>query len=167
VPHTTMLPHQDGAGPETQLHGLGDLATRETVEQPDRGLIVPAVEILLNAPGDHAAEQILGDDDLANGSNEQSEFQCPMRAKIGSAVVELTHRPPLEPMDGDEAAANEIERVFQGMLIGVRRLPRSQRPAARRSAREWRQAALAELREKRVRERSARIALQKLQAPAP
>jgi AAA domain (Cdc48 subfamily) len=32
VPQTTVLPHQDGAGPETQPRGLGDLATRETVE---------------------------------------------------------------------------------------------------------------------------------------
>jgi hypothetical protein len=90
-----------------------------------------------------------------------------MPAEIGSAAVELTRRAPLEPVEADAAAANEIERVFQGILIGVHRLPRSQRPAARRAAHEWRQAALAELREKRVRERSARIALQKLQAPAP
>jgi hypothetical protein len=59
----------------------------------------------------------------------------------------------VDPVDEEEAAACEIERQYQGMLLGVRRLPWSQRPAARRAARDWRQMMLAALREKRVRER--------------
>jgi hypothetical protein len=75
-----------------------------------------------------------------------------MRAGVGATMLEVTRRVPIEPADDDDAAANEIERRYQGMLIGVRLLPRSPRPAARRAAREWRQMMLAALREKRARE---------------
>lgn len=61
VPLTPVLPHQDGAGPELRFGGrLGDLAAGEPVKKSERGLVVSAVELLLDAPGDHAAQQIFG-----------------------------------------------------------------------------------------------------------
>jgi hypothetical protein len=77
-----------------------------------------------------------------------------MDAEARLAMIECTRRRP-DPVDEEEAAANEIEREYQGMLLGIRRLPWSRRPAARRAARDWRQMMLAALREKRQRERHA------------
>jgi hypothetical protein len=71
-------------------------------------------------------------------------------------MIECNRRIPDPVDDEEEATANEIEREYQGMLLGIRRLPRSRRPAARRAACDWRQMMLAALREKRVRERHAR-----------
>jgi hypothetical protein len=78
-----------------------------------------------------------------------------MHAEARLAMIECNRRIP-DPVDHEEeAAANEIEREYQGMLLGIRRLPWSRRPAARRAARDWRQMMLAALREKRQRERHA------------
>jgi hypothetical protein len=52
-----VLPHQDGAGPKLRLGGrLGDLAPNERIKEFEGGFVGPAVEFLLDAPGDHAAE---------------------------------------------------------------------------------------------------------------
>jgi hypothetical protein len=106
--------------------------------------------------------------DLAGKTDEQRQIQAyPIRPSASPAVVERLRGTLLDPVDDEEAAENEIEREYQGMLLGVRRLPRSQRPAARRAAREWRQMMLAALREKRRRERRAKRAQGQLQRPAP
>jgi hypothetical protein len=73
----------------------------------------------------------------------------------------------MEPVEDDDAARDEIERLFQAMLMGLRRLPRSARAAALSAAREWRQVALCALREERARKRKARFAALKRQTPAP
>jgi len=54
-----------------------------------------------------------------------------------------------------EAEELEIETTFRRKLAGLRRLRKSERPHALRAAREWRQSALRELRERRARERQA------------
>jgi hypothetical protein len=93
-----------------------------------------------------------------------------MCAEARLAKIECT-RHIGDPVDDEEAAANEIEREYQGRLLGIRRLPRSQRPAARRAAHEWRQMMLAALREKRLRERLSRYQalrqLRQTRLPAP
>jgi recombinational DNA repair ATPase RecF len=105
---------------------------------------------------------------LAQKADEQPQFQTfQVRARASFATIECTHRISLDPTDEEEAVANEIERQYQGMLAGISRLPRSQRPAARRAAREWRQMMLTALREKRKRDRQARFTFVKSQGPAP
>jgi hypothetical protein len=94
--------------------------------------------------------------DLASKSDEPPRFQIlTMRAESNLAMIECTRRIPLDPVDEEEATANETEREYQGKLLGICRLPRSRRPAARRAARDWRHMMLAALREKRLRERHA------------
>jgi hypothetical protein len=39
----------------------GSFAAREAVEQFQGGLVVPAIELFLDAPSDHAAQQIFGE----------------------------------------------------------------------------------------------------------
>jgi hypothetical protein len=70
-------------------------------------------------------------------------------------------------MEDDDAARIEIEAAFKARLKALRRLPRYQRPLALRAAREWRMSAIAELREKRMRERAARSMLWRQQQPPP
>jgi hypothetical protein len=55
--------------------------------------------------------------------------------------------------------------MFKFKLIGLRRLPRYQRPLALRAAREWRLLALKALREKRARDRHANYSLWRLARP--
>lgn len=73
---------------------------------------------------------------------------------------------PTEDTD-DEAFA--IEQEFGRRLAGLRRLPRRERAAALRAAREWRVLALKALRERKAGERYARyLAWQaQLQTPRP
>lgn len=61
----------------------------------------------------------------------------------------------------------EIEALFQRKLMGLRRLPKRERAAARQVAKEERQQALMGLREKRATERRARQALRRLRQPKP
>jgi hypothetical protein len=117
------------------------------------------------SPGTGAAAPA-SHDDLARKADEQIQH-VPIRAALRRAWLESTRRVASDPIDGDAAAANEIERQYQGMLAGIRQLPRSQRPAARRAAREWRHMMLAALRERRKRERLARLLLKKPRTPAP
>jgi hypothetical protein len=105
---------------------------------------------------------------LAGESSETPEFTTSGRGKINAAEMDGPRRPPMmEPVDEDDAARDEIERVFRAKLMGLRRLPRAQRAGALQAAREWRQAALAGLRADRARKRSARFAAWKQPMPAP
>jgi hypothetical protein len=65
----------------------------------------------------------------------------------------------LPPIEIDSLLGNdtpEIIAMFRRRLFGLRRLPRRERQAAIRAAREWLMLALKGLREKRERERRAR-----------
>jgi hypothetical protein len=62
VAHAAVLSHEHSAGLDSRAGiELCGLSTCQTVEQLDRGLVVPTVEPLLDAPRDHAAQQILGE----------------------------------------------------------------------------------------------------------
>jgi hypothetical protein len=52
-----------------------------------------------------------------------------------------------EPLDEGDAAEIEIETIFKRRIAGARLLPRRERAAARREAREWRRFPLKALRE--------------------
>ena len=67
-----------------------------------------------------------------------------------------------EPFDEGDAAEIEIETIFKRRIAGARLLPRRERAAARREARDWRRFALKALREKRRSERHARDMLRQL-----
>ena len=82
----------------------------------------------------------------ANHRQEPIEFKTPPQASNGL---------PFEQVDEEDAAQAEIEAMFRWKLISLRRLPRYQRAAALRAAREWRLLALLTLREKRARDRRA------------
>jgi len=95
-----------------------------------------------------------------------------VRPRFDPAVLlEVTRRnvpsAELDAMEEDEGAVLEIEAVFRRKLMGLRRLPRSERASALRAARDWRQSALKALREKRASERHARHMLRRLCSPAP
>jgi hypothetical protein len=71
------------------------------------------------------------------------------------------------PLDDHDSEEQEIEQMFRAKLMDLRRLPRHLRGAALRAAREWRLDALKALRDKRARERRARLAMAQGQQPAP
>jgi hypothetical protein len=107
----------------------------------------------------------------ASDSDLPFERQVPLRAFSQAAAVEITHHGapliPLEAMEEDGGEAAEIERMFKSRLKDLRRLPRSQRALALRIARECRQIALKELRERRARERHTRYMLWQMRLPPP
>jgi hypothetical protein len=108
---------------------------------------------------------------MANENEKSIKFRAPDRAVGSAAAIETTRRGSasvaFEPVEEDDAAAAEIEATFRLKLVGLRRLPRNQRPYALRAAREWRLLALKALREKRARDRHARHLFWQLQLPAP
>jgi hypothetical protein len=67
----------------------------------------------------------------------------------------------------DEGAQADIDAVFRRKLAAIRRLPKGDRPFARRAAMDERAAALLALRQKREIERRYRRFLRLLLAPAP
>jgi hypothetical protein len=85
------------------------------------------------------------------------------------AAIELTRQdfeaPESEAPDDDGAAG--IEAEFRRWIAGLRRLPRKERAAALRTAREWYLLALTALGEKRARERNARHMARRQQRPSP
>lgn len=91
--------------------------------------------------------------------------------KFGANVLsELTERTrSLREPDAVEGEAEEIEieTVFRRKIAGLRRLPKRERPSARKAARDWRIRALKALREQRARDRQARHILRQLLTPAP
>jgi hypothetical protein len=107
---------------------------------------------------------------LASENDRPIQIPSSLRA-LSPAAIEATRRGlpfiPFEPVEEGEAETLEIEATFRRRLSGLRRLPRHERSAALRAAREWRLFALKALREKRVRERIARYALWRQSLPAP
>ena len=96
----------------------------------------------------------------------------PVRFSFSSAAVtEVTrqdfHSAGLEAAEEGDGAEIEIETVFRQKLAGLRRLPRRDRPHVLTAAREWRQAALRALKEKRAIDRHERYQRRRLLAPAP
>jgi hypothetical protein len=74
----------------------------------------------------------------------------------------------VEPGGGDEEdGEGEIEMMFRARLSALRRLPRHEKAAALRAAREWRTGAMKALREKRAARRLARHRLWQAQQPMP
>ena len=105
---------------------------------------------------------LLSPDYLAKEKTERPTDQLPHRVsrKFGAAVLsELTERdralPESDAVEG-EAEEIEIETVFRRKIAGLRRLPKRDRPSARKAAQEWRIRALKALREQRARDRLAR-----------
>jgi hypothetical protein len=104
-------------------------------------------------------------------SSEEPSDRCVQFNFNSRAALEVTRRavllPEFDPVADDDAAATEINDLFRRRLMGLRRLPRYERPHALRTARELRRLALKALREKRAAERHARHRLRQLQTPAP
>jgi hypothetical protein len=72
----------------------------------------------------------------------------------GGAVSEDSDR-----IDDAEASEFDIDTIFKQKLSGLPLLPKKERAAARRAARDWRRQALMALREKRATARHARYML--------
>ena len=94
-----------------------------------------------------------------------------MRTEFTTTRIEFTRigsfpigPPPAE--DGD-AGETEIKAMFQGKLMALRRLPRHERAAALRAAREWLLLAMKALREKHARDRYGKYVQWRLQNPRP
>jgi hypothetical protein len=108
---------------------------------------------------------------LASENDQPIQIPSPLRALSSAAAVEATRRGlpflPFEPVEEGAAEALEIEATFRRRLGGLRRLPRHERSAALRAAREWRLFALKALREKRARERIGRYVLWRHSLPPP
>jgi hypothetical protein len=60
----------------------------------------------------------------------------------------------------------EIEHMYLRRLMGLRRLPKYERPAALRAARNWRRLAMRALRERQAAERHARRLARRSRAKA-
>jgi hypothetical protein len=73
----------------------------------------------------------------------------------------------LGSMEDDEASEFEIAAEFRRRLSGLRHLPRRQRAAALRAARDWRSLAVKGLRERRANKRHARYLFWRSQLPTP
>lgn len=104
--------------------------------------------------------------------DQPSQPVIPIRAEFRAAADIGANRcsilvPPFDDEDQDGGAEAEIEAMFRAKLMGLRRLPRYERPAALRAAWEWRQAALRALREKRARDRHGRYMLWRQQRLPP
>jgi len=105
----------------------------------------------------------------AKENNRQVEKRpVALRAKFGSAATNEVTRRAVRPIEFDEfddetsGAELEIATLYRRKLAGLRYLPRSERPHARRAVREWYRLALRAIREKRAVERHARRALRQL-----
>lgn len=72
-----------------------------------------------------------------------------------------------DPIDPDAGAELEIEAMFRSKLTALRQLPREQRAAASRAAREWLLLALKALAEKRRAGRLDKRMLRRLERPGP
>ena len=83
---------------------------------------------------------------------------------------ELARRGPafplFEPLEESDATANEIAAAFRRRLAGLRRLPRHERIAALKAARELKLASMRSLVERRATERHARYTQWRAQLPA-
>ena len=80
-------------------------------------------------------------------------------AAVLNEVVRRQAAPPEPDMVEGEAEAIEIDTIYHRKLAGLCRLPKRERPHARKAAKDWRTQALKALQEKRVRDRHARRAL--------
>lgn len=58
------------------------------------------------------------------------------QARRGAEPIRIP-RMGLEPIEDGDAVETEIERLFRARIGGLRRLPRRERAAALRAAREW------------------------------
>jgi len=110
-------------------------------------------------------------DDPASEKEQAIPIEGATLAQFNAADLELTRDglfsigPP--PADDDDAGETEIKAVFQGMLRCQRRLPRHERAAALRAAREWFLMAMKAAREKRARDRYGKYMQWRLQIPRP
>jgi hypothetical protein len=105
----------------------------------------------------------------AKTNNRQVEKRpVAIQAKFGSAATNEVTRRVARAVDFDEfedetaGAELEIATLYRRKLAGLRHMPRSERPLARRAMREWYRLALRAIREKRAVERHARRTLRQL-----
>jgi len=93
------------------------------------------------------------------------------RTSFDATHIEFTGSRPFaigpRPADEDDAGEVEIKAIFREKLMALRRLPRHERPAALRAAREWFLMAMKAAREKRARDRYGKYMLWRIQAPRP
>jgi hypothetical protein len=87
----------------------------------------------------------------------------PLNEVTGRGIHPLTS----DPVDPDAGAELEIKMLFRTKLTALRHLPREQRAAASRAAREWLLLALKALAEKRRNARLDRRMLRRLHRPQP
>jgi hypothetical protein len=73
----------------------------------------------------------------------------------------------LEDVENDDGAEADIDAEFKRRLAGLRRLPKRERGAVLRAAREWRIAALKALQARRACDRHARFLLWRSQMLPP
>ena len=111
-------------------------------------------------------------DYLAKENNRQADRKTVViLSKFGSAATNEVTRRAVRPIEFDElndetsGAELEIATLYRRKLAGLRYLPRSERPHARRAVREWYRLALRAIREKRATERHARRKLRQLLTP--
>jgi hypothetical protein len=110
-------------------------------------------------------------DDPASEKERPIRVEASGQAGFDGTCIELIGRgsfpigPP--PTDEDDAGEVEIKAVFQGKLMALRRLPRRERAAALRAAREWFLMALKAAREKRARDRYGKYMQWRLQILKP
>jgi hypothetical protein len=88
-------------------------------------------------------------------------------AAVLNEVVRRQGPPPESDMIEGEAEEIEIDTIYRRKLAGLRRLPKRERPHARKAARDWRTQALKALREKNAIERHARRRVRQLLRPEP
>jgi hypothetical protein len=85
-------------------------------------------------------------------------------AVLNEVVRRQAARPEPDTHEG-EGEEIEIDTIYRRKLAGLRRLPKRERPHARKAAKDWRTQALKALREKNAIERRARLRLQQLLKP--
>jgi hypothetical protein len=113
-------------------------------------------------PAHHSAKTI-GDEADRQHLHVSRRFE----AAALNEVVRRQAAPPEPDMVEGEAEEIEIDTIYRRKLAGLRRLPKRERPHARKAAKDWRTQALRALRERNAIERHARRVIRRLQAPTP
>jgi hypothetical protein len=99
---------------------------------------------------------------IEDQADRQNFYVGRFQAAVLNEVVRRQAAPPEPDMVEGEAEAIEIDTIYHRKLAGLRRLPKRERPHARKAAIDWRIQALKALREKHAIERHARRAFRKL-----
>lgn len=102
---------------------------------------------------------------IEDRADRQRFYVGRFQAAALNEVVRRQAAPPEPDMVEGEAEAIEIDTIYHRKLAGLRRLPKRERPHARKAANDWRIQAFKALREKNATERRARRMLRQLLKP--